>query len=101
MALSMRESDYGKRLCDRTQGGLGTLGGPSDAMQTRPQGRREAARLAGSTLAAAQCQEASGADPGGVQQRGCCAQVSGSLARTLRPCRRHGPPLLVSLLKIV
>ena len=100
MALSMRESDYRNRLCDRKQEGLGRLGGPSDAMQTRPQGRREAARLAGSTLAAAQSQEASGADPGG-EQRGCCAQVSGSLAGTLRLCRRHGPPLLVSLLQIV
>ena len=65
MALSMRESDYRKRLCERKQEGPGRLGGPSDAMQTRPQGRGEAARLGGSALAAAQCQEVLGADLGG------------------------------------
>ena len=70
MALSMRESDYGKRLCERKQEGPGRLGGPSDAMQTRPQGRGEAARLGGSALAAAQCQEVLGADLGG-EQLGC------------------------------
>lgn len=51
MALSMRESDYGKGLCERKQEGPGRLGGPSDAMQTRPQGRGEAVRLGGSALA--------------------------------------------------
>lgn len=69
-------------------------------MQTRPQGRGEAVRLGGSALAAARCQEALGADLGG-EQHGCCSQVSESLAGTLRWCRRHGPPLVVSLLQTV
>lgn len=100
MALSMRESDYGKRLCERKQEGPGRLGGPSDAMQTRLQGRGEATRLGGSALAAAQCQEVLGADLGG-EQHGRRGQVSGSLAGTLCRCHRHGPPLVVSLLQTV